>query len=207
MSKRCKFLDYKLFLGEEIPVTNKGIDVFLVEMVDESDESELEENEENIRRDIRDFLLDLIDIANYKGIYLPIVLLIKTKNKEFWEKIAGDQDWHRGEFYIIPVKTEQKVREMKDILLEELKDFGSMKVRRITKDEVIKFLTLKKRSLDKFTKLERKYYEILVEEAIKTLKSETRNKLQFFEDWKEKIENDLKRIISEGEKYDKSKNI
>ncbi|MDK2886256.1 MAG: hypothetical protein PWP54_814 [Thermosipho sp. (in: thermotogales)] len=207
MSKVYRFLDYELILNDGILVTNENenenTDVILVVIVDNySTKEKLEEIEKKVKNDIRDFLLDLLDIANFKGIFLPLVLIIKTENVKFWEKIAGDQDWHRGEFYIIPVSKDnkRKLGEIKNVVLKEFSHY-SVEVNKITTDEVRKFLENKKQTLDKFTDLEKKYYKLLIDEAIETLKKETKGE-SFFEKWKNKVERDLEEIINEGEKHE-----
>jgi len=201
MSKRYRLLDYDLFIDMNKVKVSEGL--FLVEMLDGYNKKEdLEKRKEDIKQDIRAFLLDILDVLNYKGIYLPIVLLVKTENKKTWEIIAGDQDWHRGEFYIIP--EDAKKDEIEKAFLGKINIFEEIKVKRITKREVIEFLKSRKESLNKLDELGKKYYRLLIDEAIKILEDEEEEKAQdLFEIWKGKIESDLEAIIKEGEEHEK----
>lgn len=84
-----------------------------------SSESE-NENENTLKEMIRDQALDLGDWSNFEGFSLPLICLVQcSQNVTGWRKIAGDQEWLRGQLSLQIVESNDDASGLLSIVLED----------------------------------------------------------------------------------------
>ncbi len=82
-----------------------------------------DKNIENPKNELMNYALDMSDWLKSKGAILPGVIIMHAKEKkDEWEKIAGDQDWHRGDFSIIVKSNEDEAKKIfEDVIGDGIK--------------------------------------------------------------------------------------
>lgn len=112
---------------------NRTVFVCILKPKYENDVNYEESNEivKYLKDSLYDTLLDIRDGLAKAGLNLPVVTIIKCSQDDYniWHEIAGDQDWHRGDFSIIPCKVDNNKNEdeCKEIF-EQLKNDINVKV-------------------------------------------------------------------------------
>ncbi len=83
---------------------------------------ESKNNSENIVKEmLRDQALDLGDWSNYNGFSLPLICLVQCSQNASgtWRKIAGDQEWLRGQLSLQIVDSNDEASGRLSIVLED----------------------------------------------------------------------------------------
>lgn len=87
-----------------------------------------------LKNAVRDCVCDLGDTLTAFGLRLPLALVIACRelhDYDLWHRIAGDQDWHRGSFAVMPFFAElyrDSGISCAEALAEELVNARRMKV-------------------------------------------------------------------------------
>lgn len=78
-------------------------------------------NENTLKEMIRDQALDLGDWSNFEGFSLPLICLVQCSQtvSGTWRKIAGDQEWLRGQLSLQIVELDSERESRLSILLED----------------------------------------------------------------------------------------
>ena len=78
-------------------------------------------NENTLKEMIRDQALDLGDWSNFEGFSLPLICLVQCSQKVSgtWRKIAGDQEWLRGQLSLQIVESNDDASGLLSIVLED----------------------------------------------------------------------------------------
>jgi len=164
-----------------------------------------EKNEINIKRHLREFLLDIKGSLSAIGLELPIIAVFEKLDNfyGFWHKIAGDQDWHRGDFSIIVSKNSI----FNELVIEKIQDDPNLRFKELKPEKIAEYLRNELKNIKDRDSEKEKYYKKFIKTISESL--ENNNIEEGFERWKDGIENEIGRLnkgqnISIGEKLGKS---
>ncbi len=154
--------------------------------------------QDKFKRKLREFLLDIKDTLYAIELELPVIAVFDNIQKDknvfpFIHQLAGDQDWHRGDFSIIV--SSQTVFD--DVIKEAIPFNEKMTFKELSFEDIANHILKQTEKINEQDKdLENLYKQFLKTIAESVKEGDIENG---FNQWKEKIENELKALENTNE--------
>lgn len=116
---------------------------------------------EEAKETLRNYIMNMRDWLLFEGFNLPmvVILICSAEDQRKWEEIAGDQDWHRGDFSIIVSKDKNDASKIFENILFDGVEAEDYKLQKISKEKYSEYLRkqketlVKSKSMESYTKL------------------------------------------------------
>lgn len=159
-------------------------------------------NYEIVKDQLRSWVMQLSDALKFIGINVPIMVIVQyTEDKnDTWHEISGDQDWHRGDFAIIPCKNNIDANEMFQSVAKETFSFERYILHAISMDKVSQYLLDEINRIVSQNEDEKRLHVSLIKNISDHLKKGESTK-KAFSFWESEIEKLISSKVSGGKNH------
>lgn len=152
-----------------------------------------------VKDNLRSWVLELGDALKFIGVTVPIIIIVEyfEDTDDTWHEIAGDQDWHRGDFAIIPCKNSNDAGEMFEDVSKKAFNFDKYTIHPVSSDQISQYLYDEINRILSSNKIEQKLHVTIIKNIADCLKNDEDTE-KAFNLWKSEIEKSINSISSGG---------
>lgn len=145
---------------------------------------------EDSKDELRNWTLQLSDVLNFLGLNIPIFIVVETRDNDMyglWHQIAGDQDWHRGDFAVLPCNGEKEADKVFENVVKDSISFEQYILQPISRSTISEYLLDEVKNLSNSSNIQQRIHANLIEEVAACLNSNGESE-SAFSSWKAEVE-------------------